>query len=198
MALLRDVDEIPPKKPTGIYALITVVLIAGVTYMFLFRTSTDLDPGTMTEAPTATAPGDVPESSALPTDSAPPSSEPDPAEPLLPTEEPVGEVEPDQVTVPPAVVLQVVAEVDGAVLGYLLVLQEVLLAALGDDAAAERPGLCIFASEDSYTGGELLHRQAAERAGAQLSVLDGLGHWWMCEDPIRGAELLGSWFDNQD
>ena len=51
MALLRDVDEIPPKKPTGIYALITVVLIAGVTYMYLFRTSTDLDPGTMTEAP---------------------------------------------------------------------------------------------------------------------------------------------------
>ena len=53
MALLRDVDEIPPKKPMGIYALITVVLIAGVTYMFLFRTSTDLDPGAMTEAPTA-------------------------------------------------------------------------------------------------------------------------------------------------
>ena len=114
MALLRDVDEIPPKKPTGIYALITVVMIAGVTYMFLFRTSTDLDPGAMTEAPTATAPGDVPESSALPTDSAPPSSEPDPAEPLLPTEETVVEVEPDPVTVPPAIVLQVVADVDGA------------------------------------------------------------------------------------
>ena len=114
MALLRDVDEIPPKKPTGIYALITVVLIAGVTYMFLFRTSTDLDSGAMTEAPTATAPGDAPESSAVPTDSDPPSSEADPAEPLLPAEDPVAEPEPDPVTAPPPVVLQVVADIDGA------------------------------------------------------------------------------------
>ena len=92
------------------------------------------------------------------------------------------------------------ADMGHAILGLYRSASQPVVGDLGEglSAAAERPGLCIFASEDSYTGGELLHRQAAERAGAQLSVLDGLGHWWMCEDPIRGAELLGSWFDNQD
>ncbi len=33
-------------------------------------------------------------------------------------------------------------------------------------------------------------REAAERAGAQVAVLEGVGHWWMLEDPARGAEAL--------
>ena len=71
---------------------------------------------------------------------------------------------------------------------------------LGDDLprAAQRPGLCIFATEDSYTGGETLHRNAAERCEAEVAVLEGLGHWWMCEDPTQAAELLNNWFANQD
>ncbi len=71
---------------------------------------------------------------------------------------------------------------------------------LGDDLprAAQRPGLCIFATEDSYTGGETLHRSAAERCEAEVAVLEGLGHWWMCEDPTQAAELLNNWFDSQD
>tara|TARA_B100001123_G_C15057815_1_gene926290 strand:- start:130 stop:873 length:744 start_codon:yes stop_codon:yes gene_type:complete len=71
---------------------------------------------------------------------------------------------------------------------------------LGDDLprAAQRPGLCIFATEDSYTGGETLHRNAAERCEAEVAVLEGLGHWWMCEDPTQAAELLNNWFDGQD
>jgi pimeloyl-ACP methyl ester carboxylesterase len=64
--------------------------------------------------------------------------------------------------------------------------------------AAARPGLCIIASEDTYTGGEMLHRQAAKRSGAEVAVLEGLGHWWMCEDPTRAAEQLNLWFDKQD
>ena len=35
-----------------------------------------------------------------------------------------------------------------------------------------------------------LRRRAAERAGAEVAVLDGLGHWWMAEDPARGARVL--------
>ena len=31
---------------------------------------------------------------------------------------------------------------------------------------------------------------AAARAGAQFAVLDGLGHWWMVQDPGRGAAAL--------
>ena len=53
-----------------------------------------------------------------------------------------------------------------------------------------RPGLVIIPTEDHYTGGEALARRAAERAGAHVAVLSGLGHWWMCQDPRRGADVL--------
>jgi pimeloyl-ACP methyl ester carboxylesterase len=56
--------------------------------------------------------------------------------------------------------------------------------------AAARPGLSILATEDSYVGSDAIRRRAAERAGARTEVLDGLGHWWMMEDPARGAAAL--------
>ncbi|HLZ68973.1 MAG TPA: alpha/beta hydrolase [Dehalococcoidia bacterium] len=60
--------------------------------------------------------------------------------------------------------------------------------------ARTRPGLVIIATEDHYTGGETLARRTAERAGAEVAVLQGLGHWWMCQDPKRGAEALRTFF----
>jgi hypothetical protein len=70
------------------------------------------------------------------------------------------------------------------------------LANWGKEAAKlrERPGLVIIATEDHYTGGETLARRTAERAGAQVALLSGLGHWWMCQDPKRGAEALNAFF----
>jgi pimeloyl-ACP methyl ester carboxylesterase len=56
--------------------------------------------------------------------------------------------------------------------------------------AAARPGLSILATEDTYVGSDAIRRRAAERAGAHTEVLDGLGHWWMMEDPARGAAAL--------
>ena len=56
--------------------------------------------------------------------------------------------------------------------------------------AAARPGLSILATEDSYVGSAAIRHRAAERAGARTEVLDGLGHWWMLEDPARGAAAL--------
>lgn len=56
--------------------------------------------------------------------------------------------------------------------------------------AADRPGLSILATEDTYVGSDAIRRRAAERAGAHTEVLDGLGHWWMMEDPARGAAAL--------
>jgi pimeloyl-ACP methyl ester carboxylesterase len=56
--------------------------------------------------------------------------------------------------------------------------------------AAARPGLVIIATEDHYTGGEVLARRSAERAGAKVAVLQGLGHWWMCQDPKAGADVI--------
>ena len=46
----------------------------------------------------------------------------------------------------------------------------------------------------SLTGGEALARRSAGRAGAEVAVLDGLGHWWMCQDPARGARVMNRFF----
>jgi pimeloyl-ACP methyl ester carboxylesterase len=63
------------------------------------------------------------------------------------------------------------------------------------EKAAARPGLSILATEDTYVGSEAIRRRAAERAGAQTEVLDGLGHWWMLQDPARGAAALTRFWD---
>jgi pimeloyl-ACP methyl ester carboxylesterase len=64
----------------------------------------------------------------------------------------------------------------------------------GLPAAAARPGLALLPTEDHMVGTDAQRRRAALRAGARIEVLDGLGHWWMTEDPRRGAEILsGFW-----
>jgi hypothetical protein len=60
----------------------------------------------------------------------------------------------------------------------------------GLGAAAARPGLVIIPTEDQYTGGEARARRSAEQAQANIAVLQGLGHWWMLEDPAAGAAAL--------
>jgi pimeloyl-ACP methyl ester carboxylesterase len=62
-------------------------------------------------------------------------------------------------------------------------------------AAEHRPCLVIIATEDHYTGGEALARRSAERFGAQVAVLEGLGHWWMLQDPAAGAAALTAFLD---
>ncbi|GAB2688119.1 hypothetical protein GCM10027089_06620 [Nocardia thraciensis] len=64
--------------------------------------------------------------------------------------------------------------------------------------AAARPGLSLVATEDGYVGSDDLRARAAERAGARTAVLDGLGHWWMVQDPARGAEALRSFWKSLD
>jgi pimeloyl-ACP methyl ester carboxylesterase len=58
------------------------------------------------------------------------------------------------------------------------------------EAAAARPGLSILATGDDMVGSDEQRERAAERAGARTVVLDGLGHWWMVQDPARGAGVL--------
>lgn len=66
------------------------------------------------------------------------------------------------------------------------------MAELGRDlpAAARRPGLCLLATDDTSMGSDALRRRAAVRAGARVATLDGLGHWWLVQDPARGAGAL--------
>jgi pimeloyl-ACP methyl ester carboxylesterase len=62
--------------------------------------------------------------------------------------------------------------------------------------ASARPGLSILATEDDYVGSDAIRRRAAHRAGARTEVLDGLGHWWMLQDPARGAAALNRFWDS--
>ncbi|GFG55437.1 alpha/beta hydrolase [Mycolicibacterium agri] len=63
------------------------------------------------------------------------------------------------------------------------------------EKAAARPGLSVLATEDTYVGSAEMRRRAADRAGARTAVLDGLGHWWMVEDPVRSAAVLTEFWD---
>jgi pimeloyl-ACP methyl ester carboxylesterase len=58
------------------------------------------------------------------------------------------------------------------------------------ERAAARPGLALLATADHAVGTEEQRRRAARRAGARVEILAGLGHWWMTEDPARGASAL--------
>jgi len=62
--------------------------------------------------------------------------------------------------------------------------------------AADRPGLSLLATEDPYIGLAENRRRAADRAGARTEVLDGLGHWWMMQDPVRGAAALTRFWES--
>jgi pimeloyl-ACP methyl ester carboxylesterase len=62
------------------------------------------------------------------------------------------------------------------------------------ERAAARPGLAVLATADHVVGTEEQRRRAAGRAGARVVVLDGLGHWWMTEDPDRGAAALADFW----
>lgn len=57
-------------------------------------------------------------------------------------------------------------------------------------AAAQRPGCALIATEDHNVGTREQRCQAAERAGASVALLPGLGHWWMTQDPAAGAAVL--------
>ncbi|MGV0746114.1 alpha/beta fold hydrolase [Mycolicibacterium sp. XJ870] len=63
------------------------------------------------------------------------------------------------------------------------------------EAASARPGLSLLAAEDPFIGSNDTRRRAADRAGARTEVLDGLGHWWMLQNPARGARALTDFWE---
>ncbi|BBX37078.1 alpha/beta hydrolase fold protein [Mycolicibacterium mageritense DSM 44476 = CIP 104973] len=63
------------------------------------------------------------------------------------------------------------------------------------EKARARPGLSLLATDDPYIGSDEIRYRAAERAGAGTEVLAGLGHWWMVQDPSRGAEALSRFWE---
>jgi pimeloyl-ACP methyl ester carboxylesterase len=90
------------------------------------------------------------------------------------------------------------AEMGRAILLLYRSARQPAMAEAGRDLAkaAARPGLSLLATEDHYVGSEEIRRRAAERAGARTEVLEGLGHWWMVQDPARGAAVLSRFWDS--
>ncbi len=62
--------------------------------------------------------------------------------------------------------------------------------------ASQRPGLVVIPTGDQYTGTPGQHQWLAEQAGARVAVLEGLGHWWMLQDPAASAEALSRFWAN--
>lgn len=89
------------------------------------------------------------------------------------------------------------AEMGEAILSLYRSARQPALADRGRDlaAAAARPGLVLVATEDHAVGSVAQRHRAAARAGARSSTLTGLGHWWMLEDPARGAKVLAEFWE---
>lgn len=60
----------------------------------------------------------------------------------------------------------------------------------GLERARVRPGLSLLVTGDPYVGTDEIRRRAAARAGARTEVLEGLGHWWMVDNPEHSAAVL--------
>ena len=58
-----------------------------------------------------------------------------------------------------------------------------------DFTAIPAPGLVIIPGEEPFMSAASSARAAA-RAGARTVALDGLGHWWMLQDPARAVTVL--------
>jgi pimeloyl-ACP methyl ester carboxylesterase len=58
-----------------------------------------------------------------------------------------------------------------------------------DFTAVPAPGLVVIPAEDAFLSAASA-ASAAARAGARTVTLDGLGHWWMLQDPARAAAVL--------
>jgi pimeloyl-ACP methyl ester carboxylesterase len=65
------------------------------------------------------------------------------------------------------------------------------------EAAAQRSGLTIINTKDHFVGTRAQHEETGRRMGATIEVHEGLGHWWMLEDPARGAVTLERFWATQ-
>ena len=99
-----------------------------------------------------------------------------------------------------AVVPHINADMGRCILALYRDAAQPAIASLGFNmaAASQRPGLCILAAGDSYTGGGAKHRSVATRAGAAVTELLDVGHWWMCEKPGLAAHTVAGWLASLD
>lgn len=64
--------------------------------------------------------------------------------------------------------------------------------------AARRPGLAVHSTADPYQGEARLTVETATALGAEVTTVEGLGHWWMLQDPCLAARMLTDWFARRE
>ena len=57
------------------------------------------------------------------------------------------------------------------------------------------PGLVLLATDDPF-GNEAASRRGAKTLGAQVQVLEGVGHWWAFQKPAEAASILTSFISS--
>lgn len=62
------------------------------------------------------------------------------------------------------------------------------------EGRSAKPGLLLCGALDPFVAPELSHAAAAA-LGIQENFLEGLGHWWVVEDPARGAAALRAFLE---
>jgi len=89
------------------------------------------------------------------------------------------------------------AEMGQCILGLYRSALQPVLRELGDQVAAatHRPTLVISPSDDPYVSADLAP-DVADRIDAQLVTLEGVGHWWMVEQPEQVADALASFWSS--
>jgi pimeloyl-ACP methyl ester carboxylesterase len=87
-------------------------------------------------------------------------------------------------------------EMGRAILGFYRSAVQPAMAEFGADLhrAAARPGLAVIPTEDHFVGSLEIRRRSALRAGARAAFLDGLGHWWMDQNPALSAKTLDAFW----
>jgi pimeloyl-ACP methyl ester carboxylesterase len=95
--------------------------------------------------------------------------------------------------VPPDLASEMAGWVDGRMADCILALYRSALD-VGRDWSPDfhdigPPGLVVLPAADPLVSADLARASAAQ-AGAAIVELEGLGHWWMLEDPKRGAAVL--------
>ncbi|MBI2708623.1 MAG: alpha/beta hydrolase [Actinobacteria bacterium] len=60
-----------------------------------------------------------------------------------------------------------------------------------------KPGLVLVPTDDPFLG-ETGGATGAHRSGASMARLEGVGHWWMLQDPERGAAVLRDFWSTLD
>jgi len=74
------------------------------------------------------------------------------------------------------------------------------MAEWGRDAerAAARPGMALVNLDDPFLRDPEFGKEMGRRMGARVEVMEGMGHWWMLQDPRRGAAVLEDFWNSVD